>query len=270
MFRFVSITLLLCFTLPALAEVPQNGLAYEVEPLLQDIAPLRNLTADQLSKLSIGDPLLRLAYANLMASELMLQIYSRSQNINYSLYPAWDVAALEDLRKRGDVVTPVLLDIATKNSNSGFETGVIGNAPYVIKDLNPYLEYARNVLQTRTMEMNSSVAGTLAELLVRRGTPDDLERLRNLIKARPYLTATIEGQLRHAATFQAAKETASNPKTRVAPQPVQQPILPKNAPSTSPTSTPSEEPASSTPWSIILVLIVAALGLLWLLLKRRS
>jgi hypothetical protein len=31
-----------------------------------------------------------------------------------------------------------------------------------------------------------------------------------------------------------------------------------------------EQPASSTPWSIIVVLIVAAIGLLWLLLKRRS
>jgi len=38
-------------------------------------------------------------------------------------------------------------------------------------------------------------------------------------------------------------------------------------------STPSEEPTPSTPWSIIVILIVAALaalGLLWLLLKRRS
>ena len=33
--------------------------------------------------------------------------------------------------------------------------------------------------------------------------------------------------------------------------------------------TPSKETASSTPWSIIVVLIVTALGLLWLLLKRR-
>ncbi|MFN0075620.1 MAG: hypothetical protein ACKVY0_04010 [Prosthecobacter sp.] len=31
----------------------------------------------------------------------------------------------------------------------------------------------------------------------------------------------------------------------------------------------SKEPTSSTPWSIIVVLIVAAGGLLWLLLKRR-
>lgn len=35
-------------------------------------------------------------------------------------------------------------------------------------------------------------------------------------------------------------------------------------------STPTVEPTSSTPWSVIVVLIVAAMGLLWLLLKRRS
>lgn len=35
-------------------------------------------------------------------------------------------------------------------------------------------------------------------------------------------------------------------------------------------SAPSGEPTSSTPWSIIVVLIVAAGGLLWLRLKRRS
>lgn len=46
---------------------------------------------------------------------------------------------------------------------------------------------------------------------------------------------------------------------------------PKKAPEAKPTiSTPSEEPTSSTPWSIIVVLIVAGCGLLWLLLKRRS
>jgi hypothetical protein len=36
------------------------------------------------------------------------------------------------------------------------------------------------------------------------------------------------------------------------------------------TSTPNEQTSSSTPWSIVVVLIVVACGLLWLLLKRRS
>ena len=39
---------------------------------------------------------------------------------------------------------------------------------------------------------------------------------------------------------------------------------------TKPAAAPSKEPASSTPWGIIVVLTVAATGLLWLLFKRRS
>jgi hypothetical protein len=49
------------------------------------------------------------------------------------------------------------------------------------------------------------------------------------------------------------------------------PTAPKKAPSTAAApSTPSEEPTSSTPWSVIIVLIVAAIGLLWLLVKKRK
>jgi hypothetical protein len=33
---------------------------------------------------------------------------------------------------------------------------------------------------------------------------------------------------------------------------------------------PSDEATPSTPWSIVVVMIAAALGLIWLLLKRRS
>lgn len=55
-----------------------------------------------------------------------------------------------------------------------------------------------------------------------------------------------------------------NPSVLQAPEP-------KKAPEAKPTtSAPNDEPASSTPWSIIVVLIVAAGGLLWLLFKRRS
>jgi hypothetical protein len=46
---------------------------------------------------------------------------------------------------------------------------------------------------------------------------------------------------------------------------------PKEAPeATATASTLSEEPTSSNPWSIIVVLIVAAIGLLWLLVKKRN
>ncbi|MBB5353912.1 hypothetical protein HNR46_004177 [Haloferula luteola] len=42
------------------------------------------------------------------------------------------------------------------------------------------------------------------------------------------------------------------------------------APEPKPASPTSEAPASSTPWSIIVVLIVAALGLFWMSLKKRK
>ena len=45
--------------------------------------------------------------------------------------------------------------------------------------------------------------------------------------------------------------------------------IPKSAPDAKP-SPPIKEPTSSTPWSVVAVLIVAAIGLLWLLLKGRK
>jgi hypothetical protein len=78
-------------------------------------------------------------------------------------------------------------------------------------------------------------------------------------------------------------EFAVKADLKSAPQPVEQRLHgnqgsvpapenhsePKKVPSTSPEPTTSEEQASSTPWSIVVVLIVAATGLLWLL-KRRA
>ena len=45
---------------------------------------------------------------------------------------------------------------------------------------------------------------------------------------------------------------------------------PKKASEVRLASSPNEEPPSSTPWSIIVVLIVAGCGVLWLLVKRRK
>jgi hypothetical protein len=61
------------------------------------------------------------------------------------------------------------------------------------------------------------------------------------------------------------KETDSPTAPLVAPK-----QLPPVQPESKPTSTQSEEPASSTPWTIIVVFIVATTGLLWLLLKKRK
>jgi hypothetical protein len=66
--------------------------------------------------------------------------------------------------------------------------------------------------------------------------------------------------------------SAPNTQTTTTPNspPTVHPAAPKKAPESKPAPTPSEEPTSSIPWSIIVVLIVAGCGLLWLVFKRRS
>ncbi|MFM2166860.1 MAG: hypothetical protein RIS79_1231 [Verrucomicrobiota bacterium] len=66
-----------------------------------------------------------------------------------------------------------------------------------------------------------------------------------------------------------AVPSVSSPQETLAPRIAQLPPS-KKAPEAKPASTPSEEPTSSTPWSVIVILIVAATGLLWLLLKGRK
>lgn len=70
--------------------------------------------------------------------------------------------------------------------------------------------------------------------------------------------------------YKAPQVSGNQPQPAPTPLAVQQ-TTPKKASEAKPSVTPpSEEPASSTPWSIIVVLIVAACGLLWLLLKQRK
>jgi hypothetical protein len=64
----------------------------------------------------------------------------------------------------------------------------------------------------------------------------------------------------------ATQQTEPNEKPSV----IVQPPAPRTPEAKPTVPTPSEEPTSSTPWSIIIVLIVAAIGLLWLLVKKRK
>jgi hypothetical protein len=68
-------------------------------------------------------------------------------------------------------------------------------------------------------------------------------------------------------TADANTKASTPPQTPSAVLPVE-PSTPK-APEAKPTAS-IEEPTSSTPWSVIIVLIVAAIGLLWLLVKKRK
>jgi hypothetical protein len=75
----------------------------------------------------------------------------------------------------------------------------------------------------------------------------------NLAKITPHQSATTRG---HDTGRETLPRDAKPPATPNAPEAGQ--------------GVQSEEPTSSTPWSLIGVMIVAVIGLLWLLLKRRS
>lgn len=91
--------------------------------------------------------------------------------------------------------------------------------------------------------------------------PDEQERL----KQAGHLTrsAAVSGLSTNTST---TTQPAPTPK----PPPAVQPPTPKKAPSSSPAMPPNEEPTTSTPWRIIIIVITAACGLLWLWFKRRS
>lgn len=104
---------------------------------------------------------------------------------------------------------------------------------------------------------------------------DDANNIRDLPEtARSYLVKpSIKKVVVSASSHKPKSETDSDMLTGVSDSALLavQPPAPKKAREAKPAvPSPSENPASSTPWSIIVVLIVAATGLLWLLLKRRS
>jgi len=59
------------------------------------------------------------------------------------------------------------------------------------------------------------------------------------------------------------------PSTSTTSLPSAKPSSTPKAPEAKAVTTPTEEPTSSTPWSVVAVLIVTAFGLLWLLVKNR-
>jgi hypothetical protein len=82
-------------------------------------------------------------------------------------------------------------------------------------------------------------------------------------------TLATQGQLPDATGSPASASSApSKPLPKVAPSSPTSPA-PKASASTLPAAA-IEKPSSSTPWSVVAVLIVAAIGLLWLLLKNRK
>jgi hypothetical protein len=97
--------------------------------------------------------------------------------------------------------------------------------------------------------------------------PEDAARINELGGFTPQVAMSLLGAaqgdvpLAPSATLPTSQKVQT-PKAKSSSAP--------KTPEARPATTSTEEPASSTPWSFIVVLIVAATGLLWLLVKNRK
>lgn len=255
--------LLISLLSTVLAEDQVIGYALE-EPLFVNQSYPRGLKEEDLRNMSIADPQLRLAYAFLVRAAM------GGAKIVDARTPEM-MAVLNDLKRRGNSVTPLLLDIMAKNHNTRYEHLI----PHIISrvgtiEMAGYLDYLREMVRTRPDEISAAANEVTAELFLEHGTPEDAKMMQDLAKKRPFLAPSLE----RAFNLQRYKNPDRSKPAQTTPElkPLQffQPTPKTKAPEAKPTSTPNQEPTSSTPWSIVFVLIVAAIGLLWLLLKRRN
>ncbi len=104
-----------------------------------------------------------------------------------------------------------------------------------------------------------------AVLEVAKSIPPDRAELAQKVASRIRDSIQLTSQLSPATSQGGSAVPSSHEQKSQTTKPAPTPKAPE---AKSPAA--SEEPTSSTPWSVIAVLIVAAIGLLWLLLKRRT
>ncbi len=147
---------------------------------------LNNLRAEDLAKMSLDDPLLKWAYAN---------VFLRSWRFQ-QLEPPLELI-LADMRSRGEAVSPLLLKLMSQNQENRIEDAVLINIGYLdTVRIGPFLEYARRLLRERMKTMTAESAGAAAYTLARNGTREDEALLEQVIKERPYMTSTISTELK--------------------------------------------------------------------------
>lgn len=169
---------------------------------------LRGMTAERLAKMSSEDPLLRHAY---------IDVFLRRIREPDTLEPE-EAAVLEDMRRRGDSITPLLLELARENQDSIFEGALLDQISEVGNiDLEPYLQYARTLLRERTQTMNFVLAQPASMLLANHGSKQDLALLEKVIAERPFtardVTKSLEFFKRRLERLERAKQ-ATRPLLR--------------------------------------------------------
>lgn len=147
---------------------------------------LRGMTAERMAKMSSEDPLLRHAYI-----DIFLRTIREPNTLERE-----ETVVLEDMRRRGDSITPLLLELARENQDSIFESALLDQISEVENiDLEPYLQYARTLLRERTQTINYTLAECASLFLANHGSKQDLALLEQVIAERPYTARGVTKSL---------------------------------------------------------------------------
>lgn len=183
-----------------------------MSPEMQGVNPsdVDQLTAEDLAAMSLDHPLLKMAYASVfMDSPYKLSHTDPSRQ-----------TALADMRRRGESVSPVLLKLIEENKETRIESSILCFIPYLdTVNIDPFLNYARDLLRERT---NSDVAGVASLLLAERGTTEDVELLEWLLEQNPYAEYDISKNLR-------ALRLRLQPSNKIRPQIKDRPLASKSS-----------------------------------------
>lgn len=242
-----------------------------VPPQYDDVSALEKLSEADFANMNASDPRLKTAWVDLVLGLPGGFPTNLSRTDPEVVKGGHRAAAFFDLIRRGDSATPILLELARELEETPFESGLLEMIDTLQGvNLAPFLSYSRNLLLTRP---KSSKIVSAALLLGRHGTTEDVLLLEKVAASRPYFADTIRKEAKALkAHIDGERARVGSPATKANPPTLSvQSSSPKKAPEVKPTtSTPSEEPFSSTPWSVIVILIVVATGLLWLLVKNRK
>lgn len=224
---------------------------------------LRGMTAERLAKMSLDDPLLRHAYIN---------IFLRNIREPDTLEPE-EAAVLEDMRRRGDSITPLLLELARENQDSIFESALLDQISEVENiDLEPYLQYARTLLRERTQTINYTLAECASLFLANHGSKQDLALLEEVIAERSY---TARGVAKSLEVFKRRLERLERMKQATRPKLREKPSASSVAGSERAAAGAEKQPVgnirgivSTRPWLIWVLVGIIMSVLVWLLLIK--
>ncbi|MEI6534124.1 MAG: hypothetical protein WCN98_02200 [Verrucomicrobiaceae bacterium] len=169
---------------PDLTVSKDFGTARRMVTVLPDEALLRNFREADYANMALDDPLLQSAYVHVVKN-------SRDIITGSGLRPEL-LAALNDLKRRGNDATPMLLKLMKENPYTPFECAALSAAYIDTIDPGPFLEYARDALKSRWETLQATDVERIARLLLYKGIPSDVGLLREAAKKRPYLAHDVE------------------------------------------------------------------------------